>query len=308
MFAAPTQSVMHSETLRSTPYIHRSHDQTVFCYSACVARPVDRKERVANPKAKAALDKEWNKLITQGCWDYDTVREWSDVSAEARKTGAVAHVGRIFDICVEKLFWLTDLHVVNGVNSASCRHGLVNRGGHLLQTCAYLHLVLFQLALCQCRMGFFCRGFFTSPSPLEEEIMSSFGTDFCGLIADGVGPTRSSAHPPARSFELRDRCVDKELFSLGGSLDGSMSSPTCHAPSWDTFAVVHLCMHAFVSQAYAGPFASSFCGNGSIDCHNCSGFCSLANTGNGHFQSTTNTTLLHQRKRSPISLFHDDDG
>ena len=105
MFAAPTQSVMHSDIpempLRSTPYIHRSHDQTVFCYSACVARPVDRKERLANPKAKAALDKEWNKLITQGCWDYATVREWSDVSAEARKTGAVAHVGRIFDICVE---------------------------------------------------------------------------------------------------------------------------------------------------------------------------------------------------------------
>ena len=106
MFAAPTQSVMHSDIpempLRSTPYIHRSHDQTVFCYSACVARPVDRKERVANPKAKVALDKEWNKLITQGCWDYATVREWSDVSAEAGKTGAVAHVGRILDICVEK--------------------------------------------------------------------------------------------------------------------------------------------------------------------------------------------------------------
>ena len=68
MFAAPTQNVMHSEIpempLRSTPYIHRSRDQTVFCYGACVARSVDRKERVANPKAKAALDKEWNKLIT----------------------------------------------------------------------------------------------------------------------------------------------------------------------------------------------------------------------------------------------------
>ena len=121
MLAAPTQSVMRSDVpempLRSTPYIHRSHDQTVFCYSACVARPVDRKERAANPKAKAALDKEWNKLIAQDCWDYSSVREWSDVSAEARRTGAVAHVGRIFDTCVEKLFWLTDLHVVNGVSS-----------------------------------------------------------------------------------------------------------------------------------------------------------------------------------------------
>ena len=138
--------------------------------------------------------------------------------------------------------------------------------------------------------------------------MSSFGTDSCGLIADGVGPTRSSAHPPARSFELRDRCVDKELFSLRGTVDDSLSSLICYAPSWDTFVVVHLCMHAFVSQASAGPFASSFCGNGSADCRNCSGFCSLANLGNGHCQGIDNTALLHQRKRSLISLFHDDGG
>ena len=41
------------------------------------------------------------RLITQGRRDYGSVREWSDVSAEARRTGAVAHVGRIFVICVE---------------------------------------------------------------------------------------------------------------------------------------------------------------------------------------------------------------
>ena len=48
----------------------------MFLYIACVARPVDRKERAANPKAKAALDKEWNKLINQDCWDYKSVRDW----------------------------------------------------------------------------------------------------------------------------------------------------------------------------------------------------------------------------------------
>ncbi|CAE7711400.1 NITA [Symbiodinium sp. CCMP2592] len=56
--------------IRPDPHSHRSPDSSVFFYSACVARPVDRKERAANPKAKAALDKEWNKLINQGCWDY----------------------------------------------------------------------------------------------------------------------------------------------------------------------------------------------------------------------------------------------
>ena len=51
LLAASTQNVLYTDTpempLRSTPYIHRSHDQAVFCYNACVARPVDRKELAA---------------------------------------------------------------------------------------------------------------------------------------------------------------------------------------------------------------------------------------------------------------------
>ena len=50
----------------------------------------------------ASLDKEWNKLISQKCWDYASVREWREVAADADKQGIKAHVGRIFDICVEK--------------------------------------------------------------------------------------------------------------------------------------------------------------------------------------------------------------
>ena len=88
--------------LRNQPYQHRNGDTTVFWYSACVARPVDRKERAINAKAMASLDKEWNKLISQKCWDYAPVREWREVAAEADKQGIKAHVGRIFDICVEK--------------------------------------------------------------------------------------------------------------------------------------------------------------------------------------------------------------
>ena len=122
--------------LRSTPCIHRSHDQIVFCYSACVARAVDRKERAANPKAKAALDKEWNKLITQGYWDYSSVREWSHLLAEARKTGAVAHFGGIFDICVEKLLRLTSFLVAGSVRVLVVANGAYNRRVGTLQICA----------------------------------------------------------------------------------------------------------------------------------------------------------------------------
>ena len=92
--------------LRNQPYQHRHGDTTVFWYSACVARPVDRKERTINAKAMAAPDKEWNKLIAQKCWDYASVREWKEVAAEADRQGVKAHVGRIFDVCVEKLFRL----------------------------------------------------------------------------------------------------------------------------------------------------------------------------------------------------------
>ena len=69
---------------------------------ALVARPVTKAERAVNPKARASLDKEWNKLMLQEVWEMDLVRSWKDVSREAQSTGEVTHVGRIFDICVEK--------------------------------------------------------------------------------------------------------------------------------------------------------------------------------------------------------------
>ena len=48
---------------------------------ACVARPVNKKEVATNAKAKAALQKEWDKLASR---DLPSVREWSDVAAQAR--------------------------------------------------------------------------------------------------------------------------------------------------------------------------------------------------------------------------------
>lgn len=42
-------------------------------FSACVARPVPRKEANMNPNAFAALEKEWKKIRDMGCWDQSTV-------------------------------------------------------------------------------------------------------------------------------------------------------------------------------------------------------------------------------------------
>ena len=81
---------------------HRPKSSGVFPpLYACVARPVNKKEQAGNAKAKAALQKEWDKLTSQGCWDLSTVQEWHDVAAKARKEGEKIHVGRIFNICVE---------------------------------------------------------------------------------------------------------------------------------------------------------------------------------------------------------------
>ena len=67
-----------------------------------VARPVDKREIRANPKAQEALDIEWNKLVKKTAWMYDTVREWGEISGKAKKSGKKVHIGKVFEICVEK--------------------------------------------------------------------------------------------------------------------------------------------------------------------------------------------------------------
>ena len=83
--------------------LHREHLPRVnFSPDACVARPVSRAEAARNPLAQAALLKEWDRLRVSKCWNEQGVREWADVAAEARAAGTTHHVGRIFEICVEK--------------------------------------------------------------------------------------------------------------------------------------------------------------------------------------------------------------
>ena len=89
-------------------HCHRDklQDQSeLMCFhfsNALVARPVGQKEINNTPAAQAALDKEWNNLTSKGAWDYSTVREWDDVSREVIKNKTKVHVGKIFEICVEK--------------------------------------------------------------------------------------------------------------------------------------------------------------------------------------------------------------
>jgi hypothetical protein len=71
-------------------------------FSALVARPVGKQEIQREKKAQAALDAEWLKLTSAKVWDEEHPREWSELSSKAKKNGSTIHVGRVFEICVEK--------------------------------------------------------------------------------------------------------------------------------------------------------------------------------------------------------------
>ena len=73
--------------------------ENAFELFASVARLVSRDEVASNPKAKAALDKEWDNLGNKGVWDEKRVRECRDIVAEARREGKTVHLGRIFEAC-----------------------------------------------------------------------------------------------------------------------------------------------------------------------------------------------------------------
>ena len=79
---------------RETTRSFRSAVLSIFKCSRVEA--CSQKELNITPDAQAALNKEWNNLVNKGAWDYS--REWDDVSKNKSKV----HVGKIFEICVEK--------------------------------------------------------------------------------------------------------------------------------------------------------------------------------------------------------------
>ena len=70
--------------------------------NALVAWPVGQKEIRDTPDAQRSLDVEWVKLESKPAWLYKKVREWEDVLSEATRTNTKAHVGKVFELCVEK--------------------------------------------------------------------------------------------------------------------------------------------------------------------------------------------------------------
>ena len=67
---------------------------------ALVAKILQQPEIQRTPAAKAALDKEWQKLVDKGI--EKQVREYDQVASEAQKKKLKVHFGRVFEICTLK--------------------------------------------------------------------------------------------------------------------------------------------------------------------------------------------------------------
>ena len=67
-----------------------------------VHTPVSIKKALEMPKAKEALEKEWNKLEKLPAWLKDKVMAKAQVIANARKNGSKVHFGTLMDLCFEK--------------------------------------------------------------------------------------------------------------------------------------------------------------------------------------------------------------
>ena len=73
--------------------------ETVHCSITIWYTNFSMPQAMKIPAAKAAVDKEWEKLEKIRTWDKTKVRNKSDVIDEARKEGAKVHFASLMDIC-----------------------------------------------------------------------------------------------------------------------------------------------------------------------------------------------------------------
>ena len=102
--AVPAKAELHRPELREMikNKITELEFKVALELFSAVARLVPKDEVKKSPKAKAALDKEWENLRTKGVWDESRVKECKSIVEEARKKGETVHLGRIFEACYEK--------------------------------------------------------------------------------------------------------------------------------------------------------------------------------------------------------------
>ena len=88
----------------SLPNYHEDHivgkgDNSLQHYYNLVHKFIPMVQPMKIPAAKAAVDKEWEKLEKIQAWDITKVRNKSEVIDEARTKGIKVHFGSLMDIC-----------------------------------------------------------------------------------------------------------------------------------------------------------------------------------------------------------------
>ena len=102
--AVPAKAELHRPELRELikNKIRELEFKVALELFGAVARLVPKDEVAKNPKAKAALDKEWENLKTKGAWDESRARGCKSIVEETRKSGQTVHLDCIFEACYEK--------------------------------------------------------------------------------------------------------------------------------------------------------------------------------------------------------------
>ena len=81
-------TVRHSpQHLEKVAWHFPADEEEMYALLALVARPVNQKELNSTPEAQKSLDVGWEKLVTKRAWIIESVREWDDVRAEAKRKG-----------------------------------------------------------------------------------------------------------------------------------------------------------------------------------------------------------------------------
>ena len=84
------------------PQVGHSPKTENFVVRAAVARTLSHKERLGDPRVRAAIEKEFKKLTGLGTWDTAEVAEWSDIKRQALAKGEQVILARGFTIVTEK--------------------------------------------------------------------------------------------------------------------------------------------------------------------------------------------------------------
>ena len=87
----------------SIPHYHQDHiagkGENSLQHYNLVHKFIPMLQAMKNPAAKAAVDKEWEKLEKFSAWNLTKVRSKKQVIDEARMSGATVHFASLMDIC-----------------------------------------------------------------------------------------------------------------------------------------------------------------------------------------------------------------